>query len=550
MKTKILLFFVIFLIPVFPFVRGQVNQQWVQTYNGPANSTDCPTDMRIDGNENICIVGYSVGTGTGNDIFIMKYSSSGALLWVQRYNGPANNDDRATAMYVDGNNNIFVTGFSVGSGSGYDIVTIKLDQDGVVQWVQRYNGSANGDDRGTGIFTSSTGNVFVAGTSPGSGSGLDYVIIRYNSQGVQQFAVRYNDQLNLDDVAIGIVSDNVNSLFVSGTAGSLQSNDIVTIRYDYSGNQVWLNSYNGVGNGSDGANAVATDNFNVYVTGYSAGIGTGLDYITLKYTLAGALSWSARQNGLGNQNDEGKAITVDNSGNVLVTGITAGNGTGFDMGTFKYNMAGVLQWSQRYNLQNTTNENGCSIAVDQLGGVFVTGTSFINGPDYITIKYSSTGVQQWITNYNGTGGGNDSAKIVKQFSGNVYVTGEAFGIGTGFDVATVKYTQPTAIRKIEGNVPDMFVLYQNYPNPFNPSTKIKFDIPAIGNNLEQNVKLVLFDALGRELAVILDENLNPGSYEIELNSGMYSLSMQSSGVYFFKLISGNYIDTKKLVLLK
>ena len=81
---------------------------------------------------------------------------------------------------------------------------------------------------------------------------------------------------------------------------------------------------------------------------------------------------------------------------------------------------------------------------------------------------------------------------------------------------------------------------QNYPNPFNPSTNIKFELPKTGN-----VKLVIYDVLGREVETLLNEKLNAGSYEAVWNADKYS-----SGVYFYKLETGDFTQTKKMILMK
>jgi hypothetical protein len=94
-----------------------------------------------------------------------------------------------------------------------------------------------------------------------------------------------------------------------------------------------------------------------------------------------------------------------------------------------------------------------------------------------------------------------------------------------------------------------FSLSQNYPNPFNPSTKIKFSIPPSPSKMERGlggeVKLIIYDLLGCEVATLVNESLKPGTYEVEWDASAFS-----SGVYFYKLTSGNYSNTKKLVLLK
>src|SRR5437899_1251273 len=94
---------------------------------------------------------------------------------VARYNGPANLDDSAKAAVVDGAGNVYVTGSSTGAGSGLDCVTIKYDFTGQQQWVARYNGPANLNDDCVGIAVDVSGNVFVTGSSQGSGTGYDYL---------------------------------------------------------------------------------------------------------------------------------------------------------------------------------------------------------------------------------------------------------------------------------------------------------------------------------------------------------------------------------------
>jgi len=95
-------------------------------------------------------------------------------------------------------------------------------------------------------------------------------------------------------------------------------------------------------------------------------------------------------------------------------------------------------------------------------------------------------------------------------------------------------------------IPGDFYLNQNFPNPFNPSTSIKFGIPNLSsNNFPVNVKLSVFDILGREVITLVDESLTPDSYRAEFNG-----SNLSSGVYFYKLIAGDFIESKKMVLVK
>jgi hypothetical protein len=100
------------------------------------------------------------------------------------------------------------------------------------------------------------------------------------------------------------------------------------------------------------------------------------------------------------------------------------------------------------------------------------------------------------------------------------------------------------IRKLSNELPKEFQLYQNYPNPFNPSTKIKFEIPKCAFT-----NLIVYDIVGREVATLVNEKLQPGTYEVEW-SAISGGTNYPSGVYIYKFISGDYSVTKRMVLIK
>jgi hypothetical protein len=94
--------------------------------------------------------------------------------------------------------------------------------------------------------------------------------------------------------------------------------------------------------------------------------------------------------------------------------------------------------------------------------------------------------------------------------------------------------------KTESGIPNGFELAQNYPNPFNPVTTIKFSIPAMSH-----VKLTVFDITGKELDVLIDKQMNAGNYNVSFDA-----SKLSSGVYFYRLVSGDFSKVMKMVLVK
>jgi hypothetical protein len=109
----------------------------------------------------------------------------------------------------------------------------------------------------------------------------------------------------------------------------------------------------------------------------------------------------------------------------------------------------------------------------------------------------------------------------------------------------------TGIKHVSTEIPKSYYLSQNYPNPFNPTTKIKFDIPQ-DSRLRGNYNVVLkvFDILGNEVATLVNEQLKPGTYEVEWPAPSGDGSNYSSGVYYYKLEAGDFKETKKMVLIK
>jgi len=109
---------------------------------------------------------------------------------------------------------------------------------------------------------------------------------------------------------------------------------------------------------------------------------------------------------------------------------------------------------------------------------------------------------------------------------------------------TGKENPLTAVKK-QHKLPSEYYLYQNYPNPFNPSTIIRYSIPSVGTGHAPSVRLVIYNVLGQIVTTLVNEEQKPGNYEVKWDG-----AGQSSGVYFYKLQSGNFSETRKLILLR
>ena len=104
----------------------------------------------------------------------------------------------------------------------------------------------------------------------------------------------------------------------------------------------------------------------------------------------------------------------------------------------------------------------------------------------------------------------------------------------------IRIVPSVGIQNIGTEIPDKYDLYQNYPNPFNPTTNIRFDITKVSD-----VKLTVYDILGKEVAVLVNENLNAGSYMVDWNA-----TQNVSGVYLYSIETDNFVAVKKMLLIK
>jgi len=128
---------------------------------------------------------------------------------------------------------------------------------------------------------------------------------------------------------------------------------------------------------------------------------------------------------------------------------------------------------------------------------------------------------------------------------DIYInkTGDTLGVpNSGNNTVTFHNIGNIAgVQQINSNIPEKFSLHQNYPNPFNPATIISFDVIESSSN----VKISIFNTLGQQVSVPVNEALTAGSYEISFDG-----SLLPSGVYYYRLESGSFVDMKKMVIVK
>jgi uncharacterized delta-60 repeat protein len=427
------------------------NQDWIAWYDNNTQH-DYPQALAIDPDGNVYVTGYYRTDIEGSDQYYcttVKYNSLGEYQWDSLYDDPVSEDDRAYAVDVDLTGNVYVTGMSLGSDEYYEYATIKYDINGIQQWVERYDGSANGNDEAAVIVVDPSGNIVVTGESHGSSTGSDYATIKYDNTGGQLWVARHNGTANDEGAYFFgdfMAMDSSDNVYISGYSyGNGTADDYTTVKYDSSGNQQWVARYNSPGNYIDYVSDTTVDSSgNVYVTGIAYMNGRNYDYATVKYNSAGVEQWAETYNGPGNARDYAEAIAVDISGDVYVTGWSFGGETAWDWDctTIKYDGdSGDELWVRRYEDIDSDEHGGYAVTVDALGNVYVTGYSWIistENYDYLTIKYDSAGNQLWASNYDSPEHGHGEAyKIALDSLNNVYVSGRHGS--ESVDYVTVKY---------------------------------------------------------------------------------------------------------------
>ena len=464
------------------------NELWVALYDGSAGESDHAAAIAVDMNGNAYVTGYSREVGMGMFAYTtVKYDSAGNELWVKNdRRGEAfdiavhssgdvyvtgrnnefdfltimydslgnevwatiydNDQEQARALVVDPAGNAYVTGRSSNVGSGIDFATVAYDSSGNELWVKRYDGPAGSSDYGEALTLDHMGNLYVTGQSFGIGTGRDYATIKYDSLGNELWVSRRDGGGNADDIPHAIVADSAGNVYVTGESmGSDTGVDCTTVKYDGSGSELWASSYNFEGNGNDEARAIAVDGVgNVYVTGETnvgSGGGTNTDYVTIKYEGSGYVAWTTRYDGP--VCDYGRAIAVDSSGNIYVTGTSYVGASRDDYVTVKYDGSGNELWAVRYSGPANLDDRVQAMAVDSVGNVYVTGDSrgTDSSYDYATVKYDSSGNEAWVKRYNGPGNSSriNPYDIAVDSSGYVYVTGSIEVLIRGPDITTVKY---------------------------------------------------------------------------------------------------------------
>ncbi len=537
-------------LAVTPSAFAQVTEEWVQIYDSPGSDDDEANAMTTDAVGNVYVAGYSTNALGYDQMLTIKYDTDGVEQWSATHSGNGGDDDYAYAIAVDGMGNVYVAGEAYNSGTRSDFTTIKYDSNGVEQWVAVYSGSGNDRDSANDIAVDGSGNVFVTGYAYAPGNNQDCVTIMYDASGTEQWVNVYDGTANDKDEGYALVIDGSSNVFVTGTTQSAGAGrDALTIMYDLAGAQQWLNAYDGDFHGNDRINDITLDGLgNVVITGITEITLNNYECLTVQYNSSGVEQWATIYNGVEDEGAGGICIASDGLGNTYVGGDSDNSVTGRDFCTIKYNSSGVSQWVATYNGPADGHEDVGAIAVDGLGNVYVTGEveNSGTGGDYTTVMYSSLGVEQWAVAYNGDADSDDRPyALAVDGSGNVFVTGFSYDATGYVNWATVKYgPDETAVDDLGAPAPARPLVAT--PNPFNPTTEIRFTLDAGAHAV-----LSVFDASGRLVRVLQDATLPAGQYRQSWDGRNDKGEAMPSGIYLARLLeNGKPTAAGKLTMCK
>jgi uncharacterized delta-60 repeat protein len=497
-------------------VSPQLQQDWVRTYDGPSHGNDANPLVELDLAGNVYVAGTSQGE-SGSDVVLIKYSSSGSVLWTARYTAPSNSSEIVSALVVDPAGDVWITGSTATSESQPDALTLKYSSGGALLWAARF-GATNLFETATAIAVDSSGNAYVAGQTD-----EDFLTIKYDAGGNQLWTSAFNGSAQGIDTARSVATDGTN-IYVVGSSWNGSNLDFLTVNYDPQGNMVWHRLYDA--GGPDHAVAVVIDHSrNVMVTGNSLGTVTygefGTDYLVVKYAPNGERLWTARYDGFMNAEDYPTALAVDPAGNVYVTGhsdFESGDSGVRQFATLKYGPDGRELWRSWHISRQY--DGSRSLEVDGAGNVYITGlgTGTFSGRNISFIQYDQRGNRIATIQYNGSANSDDTpSALAVDSGGNVFVTGASSGDSeTGLDFVLIKYSQhPVAGLPTITSVPRSLDIAQG--------SNAVFSVTAVGE--APLAYQWMFN--GEELEGATDPVLAISNAQFE-NAGTYSLRVANS----------------------
>lgn len=553
-----------------PAVCGMIDPEWLVRYDA-GNGFDRSNAMAVTA-DGVYLTGDSdYGEFLSEDMYVAHYTRGGELVWAATYAGLEGGRDRSLAIAPSGE--VFISGVSWGGDSSRDdIVTIKYSPDGVEQWVARWDGAIHHTDRPYAVAVDGAGGVVVTGwTTIADEPGLSetaFITIRYDGDGGLLWAAEHTGTADIHrDTAYDVAVDEAGEVYVTGSGYEAgRAWDMSTVKYRGSDGQLlWKRTFDH-SVGIDEAFAIAVADGAVCITGSSSTDpldGQKVDAVTIRYDTGGTRQWVAIYDGPAGTFDEGQDVVLDPSGDVYVVGSSGGIGTGPDFLTVRYNPQGQPVWIRTFNGPRNSYEFGKRLALDGSGNVFATGTShyYRATTDVLTLMYRPDGDLVWLSVYDGPSATNDLVSGVgHDGAGGVYICGHAryAADGTSWDAFTIKYPvgdiagiDPDGIDPKRPDLSAALRLGPPAPNPFTEATTLSVDVDRAAP-----VRLEIHDAGGRRVRLLEVEERPAGRHRLSWDGNDGSGRPAPAGMYFVTLRTGGAradparAPTRRVVLVR
>ncbi|MBK6912781.1 MAG: T9SS type A sorting domain-containing protein [Ignavibacteriales bacterium] len=573
---------------------------WKKNYG--LNTTDDLGRSVIQTNDNgFAIVGYTNSFGADSfDVWLIKTNENGDTLWTRTYGG--NDDDYGYDLKQTDDGGYILAGATSSFGAGgFDFYLIRADSLGDTLWTKTFGGV--NDDYGRSVDIFNPEGFIIAGEKDANTSDSDDWIIKVDTEGNLLWSKSFGNEIK-DQRLFSIKSLSDIGMIAAGATdcnGYAGCNGWV-LRLDVNGDTLWTKSYYGSQN-SDWFNQVTNTSDNGFaITGYNSILGFSNVWL-VKTDSLGNEQWSKNYD-YDHDIDVGYSVQQTQDGGYIVVGGASPPDIENRGWIIRTDSVGDTLWTLFIN--SFTNLNGTldasticySVFQVQNGDYIVAGAQsqvFFQkevmllriSSDIVPVELTSfTAIAQqnnitlnWqtATETNNSGFEIERKQVGSPQSsvGNQDWNQIAFvpGFGTTTEPKSYSFTDENLSSgkyqyrlkqidfdgtfeysntvEVEINSPTEFSLEQNYPNPFNPTTKIKYTVPSVTLRQAQSdilVSLKVFDVLGNEIATLVNEHQQPGTYEVEFNVGQ-AISL-SSGVYYYQLRSGSFVETKKMILLR
>lgn len=353
-RFTLILFTNLLFLLISPFSRCQehVNRNWIRRINEPL---ELDWSRSILGNgEKVIHVGNTIEPGEGANLSLTVFNSNGTIDWSADFHTSSDYNDYGISVLQDANDDIYVLGTTDnGTTDNYDIILLKYSSTGNLIWSDIINSNYDLNDVGTDIILGDNEDyLYVSSSSESSFENFDLFTLKYDNSGNFIWKRRY-DYNSLVEIPTGIKLDKYGKLYITTASGSSTDNwDYTIVRYDLNGDYLGDNRHAMQGIGFDQPLDFTQDTTgNIYITGRASSTGSNYDIRTIKLNENYGLIWSKTYDFAGNE-DVGTTIQVDDFGNVYVGGYVTKSDFVRNMTLLKYDSNGNLLDSQVFPGKN------------------------------------------------------------------------------------------------------------------------------------------------------------------------------------------------------